>query len=276
MRILNVANYDHTFVFIQIGSQILAFPDAFKHAMQTSQQPAVHTWSHSLQSSKDNYEILGELGWTMQIIYDLSGRVPKYWRPPQGDIDNRVRAIAEQVFNLTAVMWDDECNDWCLHPNGSSDCPGEIPGKDRASVVDAVNKALAKPKSPGAILLEHELNNQTVSVFEDYYPTLPSRGWKPMSVPDALGVNWYQNAVNNDDTPIKVSSMLFSTSQSEVEKENGTSTQASSTHNKASNSGSSNNKTISQDSQSGSLPRHETSLALSTLLVLTIVFAFLN
>jgi peptidoglycan/xylan/chitin deacetylase (PgdA/CDA1 family) len=34
-------------------------------------------------STLTDHQILGELGWTSQAIYDLSGGfVPKYWRPP--------------------------------------------------------------------------------------------------------------------------------------------------------------------------------------------------
>lgn len=39
-----------------------------------------------------------QLGWTAQLIYNSTGgRVPKFWRPPYGDVDNRVRAIATEV-----------------------------------------------------------------------------------------------------------------------------------------------------------------------------------
>lgn len=223
-----------------IGSQIVAYMDNAKHALQTQQQLAVHTWSHSLQTTKDNYEVLGELGWTMQIIYDISGRVPKYWRPPQGDVDNRVRAIAEGVFNLTTVMWDAECNDWCIGDDGKSACPGETPGKSQKSVVTAINKALKKPKSPGVMILEHELNKYTVGFFTDYYPRLAGLGWKPLSVPETLGVNWYHNAVNNDDTPINTTSMLYATVSSAVTKANGTNTNNNNSNKVASN-GKSNN-----------------------------------
>lgn len=42
----------------------------------------------------------------MQIISDLNGgRIPKFWRPPFGDVDNRVRAIAKGVFGLETVVW---------------------------------------------------------------------------------------------------------------------------------------------------------------------------
>lgn len=70
-------------------------------------------------------QVLGELGWTsvsprvlsicdaqtplsrhrLQIIFDNTGRLPAFWRPPYGDVDNRVRAIAKQVFGLQTVIW---------------------------------------------------------------------------------------------------------------------------------------------------------------------------
>ena len=58
----------------------------------------------------NNSQVVAELGWTMQIIHDLTGgRVPRYWRPPYGDSDNRVRAIAKTVFGLTQIDWNNEC-----------------------------------------------------------------------------------------------------------------------------------------------------------------------
>lgn len=55
-----------------------------------------------------NEQVVGELGWTMQALSDLNGgRVPKFWRPPYGDVDNRVRAIAKGVFDLETVLWDE-------------------------------------------------------------------------------------------------------------------------------------------------------------------------
>ena len=61
-------------------------------------------------------QLLGEFGWTMQIIYDnTGGLLPQFWRPPYGDVDNRVRAIAQQVFGLTTVIWSkDSTSIYCL------------------------------------------------------------------------------------------------------------------------------------------------------------------
>lgn len=70
---------------------------------------AVHTWTHPHMTTLSNLEILGELGWTMEIIHNSTGGlVPAYWRPPFGDSDNRVNAIAKEVFGLTTVIWNRE------------------------------------------------------------------------------------------------------------------------------------------------------------------------
>lgn len=140
-------------------------------------------------SSLSNEEITAEFGWTQQIISDLSGgRVPRYWRPPYGDSDNRVRAIAQHIFGLTQVDWNQDTSDWEL-PSG---------GVTAASVEANLQTWLSGPKSPGLIILEHELYAQTVSMFIDTaYPLMVSNGWDMRSIPDLEGMSYYLNA---DDT----------------------------------------------------------------------------
>ena len=46
----------------------------------------------------------------MELIHSSTGgRVPRYWRPPYGDTDLRVSAIAKEVFGLETVIWNYEC-----------------------------------------------------------------------------------------------------------------------------------------------------------------------
>lgn len=68
-------------------------------------------------TTRTNEQVVGELGWTMQIIADVTGgHIPAFWRPPYGDVDNRVRAIAKEVFGLTTVLWNHgECCHWLLY-----------------------------------------------------------------------------------------------------------------------------------------------------------------
>ncbi|KAI5476457.1 chitin deacetylase, carbohydrate esterase family 4 protein [Pseudohyphozyma bogoriensis] len=173
-----------------IGSRILDNPSIFQQAVTTGGHIAVHTWSHPYMTTMTDMQILGELGWTAQIIYDQSGHVPAFWRPPYGDIDNRVRAIAREVFGLYNVIWNQDTFDWCLTETGNA-CVGQGPQTDAG--LDAELQGFYRgPKSPGLLILEHELTTRSVGGFIRNFPTLKSQGWTPLAIPDIWNVAWYQ------------------------------------------------------------------------------------
>jgi len=60
-------------------------------------------------TSLSNADVVAQLGWTLQVIYNSTGgRLARFWRPPYGDTDARVSAIAREVFGLTTVIWNQE------------------------------------------------------------------------------------------------------------------------------------------------------------------------
>lgn len=67
-------------------------------------QISIHTWSHAPLTTLSNEEIVAELGWTAKVIRDVIGVTPNTFRPPYGDIDDRVRYIAAQM-GQTPIMW---------------------------------------------------------------------------------------------------------------------------------------------------------------------------
>ena len=92
-----------------IGLAILQSPADFVFAFNMGGDIAVHTYTHPYMSTLTNMELVAQFGWTMQIISDSTGGyLPKFWRPPYGDMDLRVRAIAMEVFNLSPVLWNEE------------------------------------------------------------------------------------------------------------------------------------------------------------------------
>ena len=140
-------------------------------------------------SALTNEQIIAELGWTMQIIHDSTGgRVPAFWRPPFGDSDNRVRAIAKEIFGLTTVIWNYDSDDWKI---------GTAPDITLESAQANFAQALSGPKSPGLNILEHEITDVDVTVFLYAYPLMVSNGWVIKSIPEITGANWYQNAKDN-------------------------------------------------------------------------------
>lgn len=90
--------------FFAVGSRVISRPALVQAEYLQGHQIAVHTWSHPYMTTKTNEEIIAELGWTKKVIKDTLGVTPIYWRPPYGDIDDRVRAIG-MAMNLYPVMW---------------------------------------------------------------------------------------------------------------------------------------------------------------------------
>ncbi|EJT48936.1 Chitin deacetylase [Trichosporon asahii var. asahii CBS 2479] len=173
-----------------IGGQVIALPQSARDAFDNGGHLAVHTWSHQMTSTLSNEQVVAELGWTMQAIYDVTGRLPLFWRPPYGDTDNRVRAIAKEVFGMIPVLWNKDTNDWQI---------GEKQDHTVDSVTNEMKGWFHEDKNPGIVALEHELNDQTVQVFLNVYPEASQTGWKFLSVADAFGFNWYQNSKTNAD-----------------------------------------------------------------------------
>lgn len=102
LQYLDQANLKTT--FFAVGSRCISYPAILREEYMAQHQIAVHTWSHPAMTTVSTEGIIAELGWSKKIIKDILGVTPIYWRPPYGDIDDRVRAIAK-AMGLEAVMW---------------------------------------------------------------------------------------------------------------------------------------------------------------------------
>jgi hypothetical protein len=169
------------------GSNIVRNFGVFLQCRSISGQHfAPHSWSHQYTTSLTNEQVVAEIGWTMQIIADNNfGLIPAHWRPPYGDVDNRVRAIAREVFGLKTIIWHPDPQDYFIHTGQ----------KGKQAVLDDYTKALVGPKSPGLIPLEHVLSVEAVDVFIELYPTMVEQGWNVTNIPGLWeGEQWYKNS----------------------------------------------------------------------------------
>ncbi|ODO05320.1 chitin deacetylase [Cryptococcus wingfieldii CBS 7118] len=177
-----------------IGGNVVTAPQTVLTAVKAGGHLAVHTWTHPYMTTKSNEEVVGELGWTIQALADLNGgRIPKFWRPPYGDVDNRVRAIAKGVFGLETVLWNEDTNDWAI---------ADEPHKYSISSVEATfDEWITGNRTEPLLLLEHELDNNTVTVFKDTYWKFAAHDWTVVNVADAFNMTWYVNSgEGNTDT----------------------------------------------------------------------------
>lgn len=265
-----------------IGVNIIQNPDEFTMAFETnngiscfarspisldlmiffSDDIAVHTWTHPYMTTLDNMQLLGEFGWTMQLIHNSTGgRLPRYWRPPYGDADNRVRAIAQEIFGLTTIIWNQECvisdlfsevvgSYLTVYYHSTEDWSLTTGGTTPEQVQSSLEKWLTGPKSPGLIILEHELSNMSVQAFIDAFPLIGQNGWNIVSVTELNNSSPYQNADSSTSSVQPVDSVLaMNDTSSSVSIDTSSSVVASSESSGASN-------TASQISSSSSSSAH--------------------
>jgi chitin deacetylase len=93
-----------------IGLNIIRYSRQFFTAFNVNQDDiAVHTWTHPHMTTLSNEDVVAQLAWTMELIHNSTGgHVPRFWRPPYGDTDARVSAIAKEVLGLTTIIWNHE------------------------------------------------------------------------------------------------------------------------------------------------------------------------
>ncbi|KAJ7113051.1 carbohydrate esterase family 4 protein [Mycena epipterygia] len=149
-----------------IGSNVQNWPLEAQRAVADGHEICVHTWSHPYMTATTNEGAFAELWYTMQIIKLVTGVTPTCWRPPFGDVDDRIRYIASQL-GLETVLWEYNANDWEVGLNGVTEA--QVQANYDALVASAGSGAF---DSVGAIILTHELNNYTMQTAIDNYPKL--------------------------------------------------------------------------------------------------------
>ncbi|KAJ6630408.1 hypothetical protein B0H10DRAFT_1774810 [Mycena sp. CBHHK59/15] len=192
---------DQPATHFMIGTNILYYPQEFQKTFDQGGDIAVHTWTHPYMTTLSNLHVVAELGWTMELIHNSTGgRVPKFWRPPYGDSDTRVTAIAREVFGLQTVIWNQDTEDWSLTTGGTT----------TQAVNSSMHKWLTGSKSPGLIILEHELSSLSVGAFMAAYPVMKSNNWVTESLAQLIdGSSAYRNA-DSSSGPVLSAGILAS------------------------------------------------------------------
>ncbi|KAJ3390718.1 chitin deacetylase [Entophlyctis sp. JEL0112] len=99
--------------FFLIGSNVVnnaTHSQFVKDIYNAGHQIALHTWTHRQISLQTSDVVISELFFNILSIYNLIGKVPRYFRPPYSAIDDRVRYILH-AMGLRPVIWNIESLD---------------------------------------------------------------------------------------------------------------------------------------------------------------------
>ncbi|ORY42261.1 glycoside hydrolase/deacetylase [Rhizoclosmatium globosum] len=166
--------------FWVMGSRIMEYPEVLLDAYQAGHEIGIHTFTHPHLPSLNDDQIIAELILTARAIYEVIGEYPRFFRPPFGDIDDRVRNLAKSM-GLTAVLWDADSQDW---DNVNNTTMSKIPGIFKAWMEKGMNYSIS---------LEHDYWQDTASIAVDCMNILIDSGMIIIPLSECIGVSSVYN-----------------------------------------------------------------------------------
>lgn len=123
--------------FFVVGRQAERYPRYVQQIALAGDEVENHGMNHRLLPRLGQKQILTEIRTSSDLITELTGHAPTYFRPPYGSYNARV-AIAAGSLHETLVLWTIDTRDWTLRsPN-------------------AIAQSVLQQIRPGAIVLMHD------------------------------------------------------------------------------------------------------------------------
>ncbi|UZJ50710.1 hypothetical protein CBS101457_000030 [Exobasidium rhododendri] len=155
-----------------IGSNVLDWPLEAQRGIADGHHICVHTWSHPYMTSLTDDQAFAEMYYALLAIKVVTGVTPTCFRPPFGDTDDRIRAIA-QALGLRTIIWSDDTNDFDYI---SASTKSAVVANYAAIQAKGSKKAASRG---GIIVLQHELTNRTMGLVKSEYAASKA-AWKYM------------------------------------------------------------------------------------------------
>jgi peptidoglycan/xylan/chitin deacetylase (PgdA/CDA1 family) len=150
-----------------IGQQVRRSPGLARAQRSAGMWVANHSWTHPHLPALTPAQIRSELARTQHAIRSATGIGPRLFRPPFGETNATVHAIATRL-GLTEVLWDVDSQDW----NGAS----------TVQIVEAAGRL-----TNGQVILMHDGIQNTIDAIPQIASGLASRGLCPGMISPVTG-----------------------------------------------------------------------------------------
>jgi peptidoglycan-N-acetylglucosamine deacetylase len=149
--------HDLQITFFFAGFWLEKYPDLVKKIAAAGHEIGNHTYTHPHCNSLSKEKLTKELEDTSNLIEKLTGKRPKYFRPPFGEYNNRVIRTAEEL-GYQVIQWSLDSLDW------------QEPG------VDYITKRILGRVKDGDIILMHNNAPDTPQALKILIPELQKKG----------------------------------------------------------------------------------------------------
>ena len=114
-----LARLDVRATFFLLGIQVDAHPDVARRLVAEGHEVAVHGWTHRPHLLRTPWSVHADLERACNVITQVTGATPRFWRPPNGIVTGGGFAAARRL-GLRPVLWTADGQDWRADATGAS------------------------------------------------------------------------------------------------------------------------------------------------------------
>ena len=162
-----LSSYQVHATFFVVGEMAQKYPEITRQIAENGHEVEMHTYSHKNLRYISDEDVEKELVRNAAIIGEITGRQPKYFRPPGGHQNgNLSRTVGK--YGYTPIFWTVNCS--------------SIEGTKKDKFI---SKALGEVK-PGAIILMHNVEDVTLQSLPKIIESLRAKGYKLVTLSELI------------------------------------------------------------------------------------------
>ncbi|MCR4441994.1 MAG: polysaccharide deacetylase family protein [Peptococcaceae bacterium] len=172
-QVLDVLNqFGVKATFFVVGRQVEKFPAILVREAREGHTVGNHMYTHSRVDKLSLEALIDDLRRADQLIYNLSGTRPHFFRPPDGYYDEKIVAAAEALnYQVVIWTWSQDTRDW-----------SNISAR-------TISERVLQNARPGDIILMHDQGgdrSNTLEALKLILPGLLEKGYKPVTLDELV------------------------------------------------------------------------------------------
>ncbi len=179
-----MSEYNAKGTFFLVGFWIDKYEKETKAIAEAGFEIGNHSRNHLNMPKLNENEIVNEIEYVNDRVFDLTGKKPKYFRAPFGDYNNKLMTALEDL-NMVGVQWSIDSLDW--------------KGLSAKQIYDRV---VPKAKS-GDIVLFHNNSDHVLDALPMVLTALRAQGFEFVTVADLVMTDGYtidSNGIQHKNT----------------------------------------------------------------------------
>lgn len=156
--------------FFTVGNLVHTRSEALGRAVNLDCEVAGHSWNHKNLAKMSADDVRLQLETTNAAIESITGATPTFFRPTYGAVSDTLKEVSEEL-GMAMINWNLDSEDW------------------KGKTSDEIYELVIEQVSDRAIILCHDVYEETLDAYERIIPELLIQGYQIVTVSELMRVS---------------------------------------------------------------------------------------